>query len=66
MIDLVHDDPDHMILVKKKEPECTTNMDCLKQNFRHGVALHFDCMYEITVLTQLAIRNGEPLFDAAF
>ena len=38
----------------------------MNQSFRHGVTFHRDCMLAIAVLTQLAIENGEPLFNAAF
>ena len=73
VIDLPDEGPSHMIWAKKRarmrHETCNKhfkNWGCLKQNFRHGTALHRDCMYAVTVLTQLTIRNGEPLFDAAF
>lgn len=72
-IDLPDEGPKSMILAKKRarmrHETCNKrfkNWGCMKQEFRHGLSLHRDCMYAITVLTQLAIRNGEPLFDAAF
>ena len=72
-IDLPDEGPFHLILAKKRarmrHETCNRrfkNWGCLTSNFRHGVDVHRDCMYAITVLTQLAIENGEPLFGAAF
>ena len=72
-IDLPDEGPHHMILAKKRarmrHETCNKrfkNWACMQTNFRHGVDVHRDCMYAIAVLTQLAIENGEPLFDAAF
>ena len=72
-IDLPDEGPEDMILAKKRarmrHETCNKrfkNWACLTSNFRHGVAFHRDCMFAITVLTQLAIENGEPLFDASF
>ena len=73
VIDLPDKGPANMILAKKRarmrHETCNKrfkNWACLSQNFRHGVALHCECMTAITVLTQFAISNGEPLFNAAF
>ena len=72
-IDLPGEGPVHFILAKKRaqmrHKTCNRrfkNWGCLTSNFRHGVDIHRDCMYAITVLTQLAIENGKPLFGAAF
>ena len=72
-IDLPLEGTEDMILAKKRarmrHETCNKrfkNWACMDTNFRHGVALHRDCMYAIAVLTQLAIENGEPLFDLAF
>ena len=73
VIDLPHEGTASMILAKKRarmrHETCNKrfkNWSCLTSNFRHGVGLHRDCMFAIAVLTQLAIENGEPLFDASF
>lgn len=42
------------------------NWACMAERFRHGVAYHHECFMAIVVLTQFAIENGEPLFDASF
>lgn len=39
------------------------NWECLKQIFRHGHIKHSMCMRAVVVLTQLAIRDGEVVFD---
>ena len=72
-IDLPDEGPVEMLLAKKRarmrHETCNKRFkhwNCLNSNFRHGVALHRDCMFAITVLTQLVIKNGEPLFDAAY
>ena len=73
VIDLPDEGSIDMILAKKRarmrHETCNKrfkNWNCMSQNFRHGVAMHRDCMIAVAVLTQLAIQSGEPLFDAAF
>ena len=39
--------------------------NCLK-NFRHGKELHAYCFNSIAVITQLAIENGEPLYNIKY
>ncbi len=39
---------------------------CINSRFRHSFEYHHDCMTAVVVLTQFAIENGEPLFDARF
>ena len=72
-IDLPEEGPAELYLPKKRarnrHETCNRrfkNWGCLTQNFRHGVDFHRDCMFAIAVLTQLAIENGKPLFEAAF
>ena len=72
-IDLPNEGPSDMYLAKKRarmrHETCNRrfkNWACLKQTFRHGVAFHRDCMFAVVVLTQISIRNGEPLFGAAY
>lgn len=36
---------------------------CMNVRFRHSMVHHGECMKAIAVLTQLAIENGEPLFN---
>jgi hypothetical protein len=38
---------------------------CLK-NFRHNKELHVHCFNSIAVITQLAIENGEPLYNIEY
>ena len=40
--------------------------NCLNENFRHSLENHGHCAHAVFVLTQLAIENGEPLFDASY
>jgi hypothetical protein len=35
----------------------------LKQEFRHDLAFHATCFYAIANITQISIRNGEPLYE---
>ena len=72
-IDLPHEGPEYLIEAKtrarNRHETCNKrfkNWACMSCNFRHGVALHSECFNAVAVLTQLAIENGEPLFDAAF
>ena len=72
-IDLPDEGTADMILAKKRahmrHEMCNRqfkNWVCLNSNFRHAISLHHDCMFAIAVLTQLAIENGEPLFDSFF
>ena len=39
---------------------------CLKSVFRHELDLHTDCFTAVCVLTQIAISNGEPLFQVDY
>ena len=39
---------------------------CLKGVFRHDLDYHTDCFTAVCVLTQLAISNGEPLFQVDY
>ena len=39
---------------------------CLTQHFWHSVAKHAACFRAVSVLTQLAIEAGEPLFDVDY
>jgi hypothetical protein len=39
------------------------NWGILKQVFRHHISLHGDVFQTCTVLRQLAIDNGKPLFE---
>ena len=73
VIDLPDEGPSHLIGPKARasmrHETCNKrfkNWGCMARSFRHGVALHSDCMHAITVLTQLSIENGEPLFYATF
>ena len=73
VIDLPDEGTNDMILAKKRarmrHETCNKrfkNWACMKQTFRHGVGFHRDCMFAVAVLTQFAIRNGEPLFSAAY
>lgn len=38
---------------------------CLTTSFRHGIEKHGWCVRAIAVLTQLAMENGEELFDVS-
>lgn len=38
----------------------------LKQVFRHDISCHGKCFRSIAVVTQLCIRNGEPLFSVDY
>jgi hypothetical protein len=38
----------------------------LEQPFRHDVINHRDVFSAVVVITQLAIENGEPLFDVHY
>ena len=40
--------------------------NCLTHPFRHGIAKHAACFRAVTVITQLAIENGEPLFQVQY
>ena len=73
VVDLPEEGTIDMILAKSRarmrHETCNKRFkhwNCLNHNFRHGVTVHRDCMRAVTVLTQLAIESGEPLFDAAF
>ena len=35
---------------------------CVSAKFRHDISFHGSCFRACTVLTQLAIENGKPLF----
>lgn len=39
---------------------------CLYQTFRHGLQKHFFCFNAVVALTQLAIENGEPLYQVMY
>jgi hypothetical protein len=39
------------------------NFNCLDERFRHGIEKHADCFYACTVIVQLQIDNGSPLFQ---
>jgi hypothetical protein len=39
------------------------NHRCLEERFRHGIKKHSACFRAVAVLTQLAIENGDALFD---
>lgn len=39
---------------------------CLVDRFRHGVEKHAACFRAVAVMTQIAIENGEPLFDVNY
>ena len=73
VIDLPHKGPRELLLAKKRarmrHETCNKrfkNWSCLNTSFRHGVDLHSDCMHAVVVLTQLAIEDGQTLFNAAF
>ena len=73
VIDLPDEGSVEFILAKKRarmrHETCNKRFkhwNCLSHNFRHGVTFHRDCMRAVAVLTQLAIEDGESLFDAAF
>ena len=73
VIDLPHKGPRELLLAKKRarirHETCNKrfkNWSCLNTSFRHGVDLHSDCMHVVVVLTQLAIEDGQTLFNAAF
>ena len=36
-----------------------------KRSFRHNLEKHQTIFFAISVITQLAIENGEPLFDVS-
>ncbi len=38
----------------------------LVQTYRHDIVDHRDVFAAICVITQLAIRNGEPLFEVEY
>ena len=38
----------------------------LKQIYRHDLRDHGDILRSVVIITQLAIRNGEPLFDVNY
>ena len=40
--------------------------DCLTQPFRHGVDKHASCFRAVAVITQIALQNGEPLFQVEY
>ena len=42
------------------------NWGVLKQVYRHDLDDHCDVFYAIAVITQLSIRNGEPLFSCGY
>jgi hypothetical protein len=42
------------------------NWGCLNQKFRHCITKHADIFCAVTVITQLAIQNGKPLFDVEY
>ena len=73
VIDLPDEGTVELVLAKKRacmrHKTCNKRFkhwNCLNHNFRHGVTFHRDCMCAVVVLTQLAIEDGESLFDAAF
>jgi hypothetical protein len=39
---------------------------CLKRVFRHNIQKHQSVFDAVAVITQLSIRNGEPLFDVEY
>ena len=39
---------------------------CLKDVFRHNLAKHHDMFTAVAVVTQLAMENGEPLFNVEY
>jgi hypothetical protein len=39
---------------------------CLLSRFRHDIGKHGDVFRCVAVLTQLAIENGEPLFEVEY
>jgi hypothetical protein len=39
---------------------------CLLERFRHDKTKHGDAFRAVAVITQLAIENGEPLFDVEY
>jgi hypothetical protein len=42
------------------------NWGILSQVFRHHITMHGDVFWACTVVTQLTVENGEPLFEVEY
>ncbi len=42
------------------------NNQVLVKRFRHSLAFHSACFRAVAVVSQLIIKNGEPLFDVQY
>jgi hypothetical protein len=51
----------HKVLNKRLK-----NCGILSQFFRHHISMHGDVFRACTVLTQLTVENGEPLFKVEY
>ena len=67
--DLYSHDPVYVQMKKRLSSRHETvnlrlkNFKCLVETFRQSFNKHGSCFRAVAVITQLAIENGEPLFD---